>query len=98
MLILETVPCALEKTVGDTVAESNAQLVHIIAWSSISFSIFCFMVVSVIRSGVPKTPTVMQNCLFLLLRLEGASDVSLEFIQRMRGKMAFSPAPLFLWL
>ena len=59
MLILETVPCALEKTVGDTIAESNVQLVHIIAWSSISFSIFCFMVVSVIRSGVPKTPTVM---------------------------------------
>lgn len=85
MLILETVPCALEKTVGDTIAESNVQLVHTIAWSSISFSIFCFMVVSVIRSGVPKTQTVMQNCLFLLLRLEGASDVSLEFIQRMRG-------------
>lgn len=94
MPTLETVPCALEKNVGDTVAESNAQLVHIIAWSLIS-SIFCFMVVSVIRSGVPKTPTVMQNCLFLLLRLEGASDVSLEFIQRMRGKMAFSLLPHF---
>ena len=99
MLILETVPCALEKTVGDTVAESNVQVVHIIAWASISFPIFCFMVVSIIRSGVPKTPAVMQNCcLFLLLRLGGASDVSLEFIQRMRGKLAFSSASLFLWL
>lgn len=99
VLVLDAHPgdCSMHlRKTGDTVAESNAQLVHIIAWSSISFSIFCFMVVPHQKWGAKDQ--LLCRTAISALRLKELVMCFLEFIQRMRGKMAFSPAPLFLWL